>query len=255
MFNLKGKVAIVTGGAGHLGSAISEGLAECGADVVIASRDVDKCEELAGKIRDKYKNTLTTADKLDVSSQGSIRELIVRTVNQFDRIDILVNNAVYTDKEDFTKTLGGTVVQTYNCCMAAIPYMKQGGSIINISSIYGLLSDHPQKYSPFSGLRSPSGYGIGKGAIITLTKHLACQFSADKWQKAPIRVNSVTFGAFPKPSVQENVTFIKGIEELIPLGRIGQPKEAVGAVVFLASDEASYVTGSNLIVDGGWTIW
>lgn len=249
MFDLKGKVAIVTGGAGHLGSAISEGLAECGADVVIASRDIGKSEELAKKLRDKYQNTLTVANMLDVRYELSIKELMVRTINQFDHIDILVNNAVYTDKEDFVKTLEGTVVQTYNCCMAAIPYMKQGGSIINIASMYGMVSDHTSVYPANSSLQSPPAYFCGKSGIITLTKWLATHHAKI------LRANSISYGAFPNPKVQENKEFIKKLEEQIPLGRIGQPKEAAGAVVFLASDEASYVTGSNLVVDGGFTAW
>lgn len=247
MFNLKGKVAIVTGGAGHLGSAISEGLAECGANVVIASRDGDKCHQLAERLAIQYK-TNNWGIGVDVSTQWSIRTLIVRTINKFKKIDILVNNAVYTDKEDFVKTLEGTVVQTYNCCMSAIPYMKQGGSIINIASMYGMVSDHPNIYPANLSLQSPPAYFVGKGGIITLTKWLACNFRQ-------IRANSLSLGAFPKPSVQENKEFIKKLEELIPLGRIGQPKEVVGAVIFLASDEASYVTGSNLVVDGGFTAW
>lgn len=248
MFDLTGKVAIITGGAGHLGSAISEGLAECGADVVIASRDEDNCRDLRDRLNWKY-STHAVSIGVNVSNKGSIRELIVKTVNKFHKIDILVNNAVYTDKEDFVKTLEGTVVQTYNCCMAAIPYMKQGSSIINISSIYGMVSDHPQIYIDKTDLISPVAYLCGKSAIITLTKWLATHYASK------LRANSISFGTFPKPSVQENKEFIKKLEELIPLGRIGQPKEVAGAVVFLASDEASYVTGSSLVVDGGWTAW
>jgi NAD(P)-dependent dehydrogenase (short-subunit alcohol dehydrogenase family) len=247
MFNLKGKVAIVTGGAGHLGSAISEGLAECGADVVIASRDKEKCRLLAKKLRRKY-GTAIAGEELDFNSVKSINRLFSLVAEVWGNIDILVNNAVYTDKEDFVKTLEGTVVQTYNCCMAAIPYMK-GGSIINIASMYGMVSDHPSIYPANLTLQSPPAYLCGKSGIITLTKWLATHYAQI------LRANSISYGAFPNPKVQENKEFIKKLEELIPLGRIGNPKEAAGAVVFLASDEASYVTGHNLVVDGGWTTW
>lgn len=247
MFNLKGKVAIVTGGAGHLGSAISEGLAECGASVVIASRDVEKCKRLAEKLYLKYRIKVFVGD-LDISSTESIQYLFKSNKEILGKVDILVNNAVYTDKDDFVKTLEGTVVQTYNCCMAAIPYMKQGGSIINIASMYGIVSDHPHIY-PNLSLQSPPAYFCGKSGIITLTKWLATHYASK------LRANCISFGAFPNPKVQENKEFIKKLEGQIPLGRIGQPKEAAGAVVFLASDEASYVTGLNLVVDGGWTAW
>jgi gluconate 5-dehydrogenase len=125
--------------------------------------------------------------------------------------------------------------------------MKQGGSIINIASIYGMVADHPEIYGK-TGANSPASYFAGKGAVISLSKWIAVNHK-------PVRCNSVSFGAFPSPQVQENKDFIKKLEELIPLGRIGQPKEVAGAVVFLASDEASYVTGSNLVVDGGFTAW
>lgn len=249
MFNLSGKVAIVTGGAGYLGSAISEGLAECGAQVVIASRDVQKCAKLAAELSDKYSGLFTVGDIVDVSSLQSIKQFMNRVYAHFGQIDILVNSARYMDKDDFAKGIEGILVQTYNCCMAAIPYMKQGGSIINIASMYGMVSDHPDIYSSKPTLRSSPAYFAGKGGIITLTKWLATTHAQN------LRVNSVSFGAFPNPKVQQDKEFIQKLEEQIPLGRIGQPKEAAGAVVFLASDEASYVTGSNLVVDGGFTAW
>lgn len=246
MFDLTGKVAIVTGGAGHLGSAISEGLAKCGANVAIASRNYEACQHLAGVLSYKYP-VHCIGTQLDISDNQTIRACFAEMDSYYGYIDILVNNAVYTDKDDFVKTLEGTIVQTYNCCMAAIPYMKQGGSIINISSMYGMVSDHPKIYGK-TGANSPVAYFCGKGGIISLSKWIAVNH-------APLRCNSVSFGAFPSTKVQENKEFIKKLEEQIPLGRIGQPREAAGVVAFLASDEASYVTGSNIVVDGGWTAW
>jgi len=252
MFNLSGKVAIVTGGAGHLGSAISEGLAECGAGVVIASRDIAKCDKLVMRLHRKLElrdNQPVISYSLDVSSPKSMREHLQKVVDIFGNIDILVNNAMDWGYKDFNEGLQAIVGTVYNCCIAVIPYMKKGGSIINIASMYGMVSDHPEIYSSKPTLRSSPAYFAGKGGIITLTKWLATTHAQN------LRVNSVSYGAFPHHIVQLDKEFIKKLEEQIPLGRIGQPKEAAGAVVFLASDEASYVTGSNLVVDGGWTAW
>jgi len=246
MFNLSGKVALVTGGAGHLGSAISEGLMQAGTEVIIASRDEDRCEQIAADLRMKHTKSFAVGTKLDVTSKKSIEDCFKRVYKAYGKIDVLVNNAMNWGYKDFNKSIGMIIGSVFDCSMAALPYMNNG-SIINIASMYGVIADHPKIYAK-RGQISPPAYFAGKGGIITLTKWLACHFSQN-------RANCVSFGAFPSQKVQRDVNFIQRLQEQIPLGRIGQPSEAAGAVVFLASDEASYITGHNLIVDGGWTAW
>jgi len=247
MFNLSGKVAIVTGGAGHLGSAISEGLAKAGASIVIASRDEAKCELLAAKIREKYIKSFAIGTGMNVTSKESIAACFKRVNKAFSKIDILVNNAMNWGYKDFNKGLQMAVGTVYDCSMTVLPYMKQG-VIINIASMYGMISDHPNIY-PKKSQQSPAYYFAGKGGIITLTKWFACHYP-------DIRTNCISFGAFPKMEEQrKDWHFIQKLEEQIPKGRTGNPSEAAGPVVFLASDEASYITGHNLVVDGGWTAW
>jgi len=126
---------------------------------------------------------------------------------------------------------------------------SQNPSIINISSIYGEVSPDPSIYED-SGYNSPPQYGSGKAAIIQFTRYAACHLA-----KKGIRVNSISPGSFLKPEVQKNQNFVNNLKKKIPLGRIGDPDELKGAVVFLASKSSSYITGENIHVDGGWIAW
>jgi gluconate 5-dehydrogenase len=126
---------------------------------------------------------------------------------------------------------------------------KKQGVIINISSMYGIVSPDPRIYGD-SGYNNPPDYGAGKAGIIQFTKYAACHLAAKG-----IRVNAVSPGPFPGAEVQKNEAFITNLKNKVPLGRIGQPADLKGVVVFLASDASSYITGQNIIVDGGWTVW
>jgi gluconate 5-dehydrogenase len=123
------------------------------------------------------------------------------------------------------------------------------GVIINISSMYGIVSPDSRIYGD-SGYNNPPDYGAGKAAIIQFTRYSACHLACDG-----IRVNTISPGPFPGAEVQQNKTFMSNLENRVPLGRIGRPDDLKGAVVFLASNASSYVTGQNIVVDGGWTVW
>ena len=239
LFDLTGKVAIVTGGAGYLGTAMSEGLTEAGAHVAVASR--------SGEF------------KLNIANRDSIKKCFAEIVSKFGRIDILVNNASYgaandlehlTD-EEWHKSFDGIVASAFRTTQEVLPYMKnEGGSIINIASMYGIVSPDLSIYED-KMMVHPANIASAKAALIHFTKYCAVALA-----KYKIRVNAISPGPFPKPDVQEKYDwFIKELSAKNPLGRIGQPHELKGAVVFLASHASSYITGHNLVVDGGWTIW
>jgi gluconate 5-dehydrogenase len=258
IFSIKDKTAIVTGGAGHLGTAFSEALAEAGANVVIASRNEKKCMELAERLRNEY-NITAVGMELDVSSLDSINKCWENVYLKTGNIDILVNNATYgalgsietLSENDWAKGIDGTINNVFRCTKAVIPYMKQQktGAIINISSMYGNVSPDPRIYGD-SGFDSPPNYGAGKSAIVQFTKYCACHLA-----DYGIRVNCISPGPFPTQEVQKQEWFIDSLNNKNPLGRIGQPTDLKGVIILLASDASNYITGQNIFVDGGWTIW
>jgi len=257
LFNLKDKVAVVTGGTGHLGSAMAEGLAECGATVFTLSRGTNSNENIRHWVAacpDQVKHLPT-----DMRSRKSIENAYEKIFVAHGKIDVLVNNAYFgaagkleeISEKNWMEGIEGTINSVYRCTQAVIPYMKHSpaGSIINISSMYGIVSPVPEIYGN-SGLDNPPNYGAGKAAIIQFTRYAACHLA-----KYGIRVNSISPGPFPNEGVQENEDFISRITERVPLKRIGKPDELKGIVILLASDASSYITGANIPVDGGWTAW
>jgi NAD(P)-dependent dehydrogenase (short-subunit alcohol dehydrogenase family) len=259
MFSLQGRVVVVTGGAGHLGSAISEGLAEAGADVAIASRDDRRCRELADKLA-KRCSVRAMGIRLDMRSLGEVKDCFMEVDRRMGAIDVLVNNAGFAkagtsiesvSEADWLEAIEGTINGVFRCTQAVLPHMerRKRGAIINVSSMYGIVSPDPRIYGD-SGYDNPPGYGAGKAAVIQLTRYAACHLAAKG-----IRVNAVSPGPFPSPIVQRNEQFMAELRTKVPLGRIGDPADLKGVVVFLASDASSYITGQNIVVDGGWTAW
>jgi gluconate 5-dehydrogenase len=249
---LKGKVAIVTGGYGHLGKSMALGLAEAGATVIVAGKYLSKFNSAFNGHDDIY------YEKLDISSTASIKAAFRKISKKYGSLDILVNNACYrkgispekmTDKE-WQFGIDGVLGSVFRCIREIIPYMKEhGGNIINISSMYGVVAPDFRIYTNDPGFFSPPDYGAAKAGVIQLTKYYGTYLA-----KYDIRVNCISPGAFPSALVQKNLGFIKKLSGKNLLHRIGDPDELIGPVVFLASDASSYVTGHNLIVDGGWTI-
>jgi len=258
MFSLKGRVAVVTGGAGYLGTAMSEALAEAGANVVVASRDEDRCRSLAQELAHRFGVSAAGAS-LDIRSPEHIESCFSKTESEMGRIDILVNNASFSPRngiatiseDEWAEGIDGTVNGVFRCTQRVLPYMERQGAgvIINISSMYGVVSPDPRIYGD-SGLDNPPNYGAGKAAIIQFTRYAACHLASKH-----VRVNAVSPGPFPNLGVQKTSWFIRNLEQKVPLGRIGNPSDLKGVVVFLASDASSYITGQNIMVDGGWTIW
>ena len=257
LFSLQGKVAVVTGACGWLGSAMSRALAEAGAQVVVTSRDGGQAAEFA--------TTLSGSGHLGLGfSQGdtdTIPNFVAEVVEQMGRIDVLVNNAYGGTAPDIDNATAEDFNQAYHVGVTAYFLLardvmlhlrehQRPGSIINIASMYGVVASYPSTYEGLSA-GSPPNYHALKGGVVHLTRHLAAY-----WAKYNIRVNAIAPGPFPKPEVRDQVKgFIPRLEEKVPLGRMGRPEELKGAVVLLASDAGSYITGQNLLVDGGWTAW
>lgn len=255
-FSLKGKTAIVTGGAGHLGRHISQGLASAGASVIVCGKDFRKYHQVFGSDRSGNISFV----KMDISSTTSIKAAYKEIQKKYGTIDILVNSAFYSkgnSPESMTDDvwsygIDGTLSSVLRCIREVIPYMKKNkkGNIINIASMYGVVSPDFRIYKDSPEVLNPPNYGAAKAGVIQLTKYYAVYLA-----KYNIRVNCISPGAFPSPVVQKKKNFIEKLSQRIPLGRIGNPDEIPGVVVFLASDASSYITGQNIIVDGGWTIW
>jgi len=257
MFSLDGKVAVVTGGAGHLGYPISLALAEAGAKVYIGSTNYEKCCAAAAGISQKTDGKAKGV-LIDIRSTEAIQKSFADIALETGKIDILVNNAFYSSgqgldmaERDWQAGLDGTAGSVFRTTREVVTYMEkaQAGSIINIASMYGLVSPDPAVY-PKPEYANPPNYGAGKAAVIQFSRYAACHLAPKG-----IRVNSVSPGPFPTIQVQNDQEFMAALEKKVPLGRIGRPQEIKGIIVFLASEAASYVTGANFCVDGGWTAW
>lgn len=258
MFQLKGKVAVVTGGYGHLGASIVDALYSAGAKVIVLGRS-----EAKFKTRFSQNNNSIFFKALDVTDSTQINAVFDEIKNDFKQIDILFNNAAsskgrdpeYMTDEEWDTSLDGVLSSVFKCIRRIIPIMKsQGnGKIINISSMYGVVSPDFRLYDEkgFENFRNPPHYGAAKAAIIQLTKYYACYLGGDN-----IQVNTITPGPFPNTRIQEeHPAFIEKLKERNPLNRIGDPKDLQGVAILLSSKASDFITGQNFIVDGGWTAW
>src|SRR5208283_5021594 len=259
LLSLKGKTAVVTGGAGYLGTAISETLAELGANLVLASRDKAKCEKKCEEILSLTGGAArAVALELDVLKKDSITRFFAQAHEHFEAVDILVNNAWSGNKnswesisdEDWEHDINMSLNSVFRMTKAAFPDLKTTrGVILNIASMYGHIGPDYRIYDG-KEFANPPSYGAAKAGVIQFTKYLASFLSPHG-----IRVNSLSPGAFPHPLTQKHEAFMQRLASKNPMNRIGQPEELKGAVALLCSDAGSYITGQNLHVDGGWGVW
>ncbi|MFW6370671.1 MAG: SDR family NAD(P)-dependent oxidoreductase [Bacteroidota bacterium] len=254
MKRLEGKVAVVTGGALGIGKATCIIMAREGAKVAIT----DILDEEGKQLEEKIAADGFTAKywNLDVSSEKNVQNVFSEVKNEFGKIDVLVNNAGISgaDKptheiteEEWDKVMDINVKGVFFCTKHVIPYMKEnkGGSIVNLSSIYGII-----------GAPDIPPYHASKGAVRIMTKTNALNYAADK-----IRVNSVHPGFIWTPLVEEMAKesgesveeYRKELDSKHPIGHVGEPEDIAHGIVYLTSDEAKFVTGSELVIDGGYT--
>jgi NAD(P)-dependent dehydrogenase (short-subunit alcohol dehydrogenase family) len=265
LFSLKDKVAVVTGALGLLGKNHCYALSEAGANVVVVDIKGNECK--------KFAETLTTksigvgCDITDIESVKKLKEAILKN---FGKIDILVNNAAINDMFEnptaaveqskfenypldlWQKSLDVNLTGTFLCSQVLGSEMAKAGkgSIINIASTYGIVAPNQSIYKKENGVQSfykPAAYPATKGAIISFTRFLAAY-----WGDKGVRVNTLSPGGVEN---NQEEYFLKNYSEATPLGRMAKPTDYKGAIVFLASDASNYMTGANLVVDGGWTAW
>lgn len=260
LFSLSGKVAVVTGGTGLFGGPISTALARAGAMVCIASRDVENCRIFARSLTDLGFKASGWA--LDLASEDSVQKFVAGVCQQFGKIDILVNNAVsrqgFSDLENID-TDAWEAAQRVNSTglmlitKAVVKGMQQAGSgnIINIGSIQGAVGPNFPVYGE-TGMTSPVNYTYDKWGMVGFTKWLANYYGKDN-----IRANCISPGGYGPgiAKMQGNEAFVANYKRLTPLGRFATDADIQGPVVFLASEASAYITGHNLLVDGGWTSW
>jgi NAD(P)-dependent dehydrogenase (short-subunit alcohol dehydrogenase family) len=248
LFSLAGRVAIVTGGNRNLGLGLSRGLAGAGARVLIANPDAEGGEAAARALADDGWNV--AACPTDASDPAACGRMAAYAADRWGRIDILVNNgAVRVDKTaadhtaaDLDWIMGVNVRGVFHACQAVYPYMRRRrtGRIVNIASI-----------SARKGMVRRTSYSASKGAVVALTRGLAVEWAADG-----ITVNAISPGsvASPERPADPDSARSKMTLDLIPLGRLSQPADIVGLCVFLASDASSYLTGQDILIDGGWSL-
>ena len=261
LFDLEGRVAIVTGGPGQLGTQMTDALAELGAHVVVVARTETDCKRRARELTETHQEAMAYAT--DVTDDEAIDEMVAAVKQRFGRIDVLVNNAYSGASAPFAEMttaqfqsgLDGALTSTFSCSQAVAPTMAAQGSgaIVNVGSIYGLVAPDDSIYGE-SGLNSPSNYGPSKAGVIALTRWLATHLAADG-----IRVNCVSPGGFYNDDLAGRPdyvdTFVPNYRERTPLGRMGDETDLKGVVALLASEASKWMTGENVVVDGGWTVW
>ena len=252
LFDLSGRVAIVTGASSGLGVTFAETMAEAGADVVVCARRLEKLEETASKVRDLGARCL--AVQTDVTVPAQVDNLVDRTVEEFGKVDILVNNAGAFFKgskiaEDLDFDAVDRVMQanlrSAALCShrAGVKMLQQGyGRIINIASVLAAAGGVPEDYS--------YAYAISKHGMVGLTKSLALQ-----WAKRGVTANAIGPAYFETELTQFLSDEFSGLAARTPMGRMGRPEELKTALLFLAAESSSYITGQLILVDGGWTAW
>jgi 2-deoxy-D-gluconate 3-dehydrogenase len=286
LFNLTDRVAIVTGGAGLLGAEFCQTLMEAGADIVVADIDGDAANHLAESLNGHFHSVdsppRAVPIKVDISTKSSVQALFRRISEEFNHLDILVNAAVIDPKvdpeslvksgtdlgleendhplavsfedyplEQWQQALDVNLTGVFLCCQAAGKLMASqgGGVMINISSIYGLVGPDQRIYQSIDNPKryKPPYYSTTKAGILGLTRYLAAYYAGKN-----IRVNALTPGGVFNDHDQD---FVEAYSSRTVLCRMAEKNEMNGAILFLASDASAYMTGSNLVVDGGWTAW
>jgi gluconate 5-dehydrogenase len=256
LFDLTGKRALITGASGYLGSAMAQALAEAGAAVVTTSRDSERARAAAAGLPSPG-GARHFGAALDQMEAEKLNDQFAAAVDLAGPIDILINNGHEGEAADWTTI---TPAQFTRQLSNATGYFvlarllrnhaverSAPASIVMLGSMYGLVGSYPDAYADICPA-SPAAYHALKGGIVHMTRHLAVYWARDR-----VRVNCLSPGPFPPERISREL--VDRLSAKSPMGRMGRPDELKGAIVFLASDASSYMTGQNLVVDGGWTAW
>jgi NAD(P)-dependent dehydrogenase (short-subunit alcohol dehydrogenase family) len=259
LLSLKGRRALVTGGAGLLGSQISEVIAELGGEVVVASRNLEQCQEKADELCRNYPDAKHSACQLDISSPESISQCVEYVEEKLGGFDVLVvcawsgkkNDWDSINDEDWDYDIEVCLNGVYRLIKRSTEALKKSkGVVLTIGSMYGHVAPDYRMYDGVPQANPPS-YGAAKAGVIQLTRYLA-SFLAPHG----IRANCISPGPFPfEEVINQYPEFKERLCSKNPLGRLGKNHEIKGAVALLCSDASSYMTGQNICVDGGWSIW
>lgn len=256
LFDLTGKCALITGASGHLGRSLANALAEAGAAVVVASRNIDRARDVAGQLPPITGggHHAVVIDQLDAASIGHGFQ---DAVSLAGRLDILVNNGQSGDAHDLTSVSADDFSRQFANATGYFLLARHlrdhlvsrsaGGSVVMLGSMYGVVGSYPDAYEGVCPA-SPVHYHALKGGIVQMSRHLAVY-----WARDNVRVNCLSPGPFPSESAPEEM--VRRLCDKSPVRRMGKPHELKGALLLLASDAGSYITGQNLLVDGGWTAW
>jgi NAD(P)-dependent dehydrogenase (short-subunit alcohol dehydrogenase family) len=259
--NLTGRTALVTGGGGHIGSEICSALAELGADVVVLDADAEACQRVAQNLVKEH-GVRTLDLPIDLSKEEQVLSVPDRVLESFTGLDILINNAALVgasalkgwavpfaqqSTQTWRMALEVNLTAPFVLVQSCTELLRQSGRgcIINVASIYGLVGPDDRLYEG-TRLENPAAYSVSKGGLLQFTRWLATVLAPD------IRVNSITPGGVWRNQPEE---FRRRYEERTPLKRMATEEDLKGGVAYLASDLSAYVTGQNLVVDGGWTAW
>ena len=264
LFNLKNKTIVLTGSAGRLGTRFAHVLSKSGANVVLIDIEQSANKKLERELILQYK-TKPTSFCVDISDQNKVKQLIKKIMLKYSKIDVLINNAHFIPrthaKRDasfekypldlWDETISINLRGLFLCCqeIGQIMLKQKKGVIVNISSIYGIVGADQRIYGK-SRLNSPPFYAASKGAMVNFSRYLAAY-----WEGKNIRVNTLTLGGVFDEKLHKDKTFVKNYSKKTILGRMANKNEYNGAMLFLCSDASSYMTGSNLVLDGGWTAW
>jgi len=263
MFDIRSKNIVLTGSAGFLGTQFSHILSNAGANVILIDIENKKNKKLEKELREKY-HTTPQALSVDISNPLDVKNSVKNILKNYGEIDALVNNAQFlprthhmrdTSFENYPfglwdKAISKNLNGIFLCCkeIGSVMIKQSKGVIVNISSIYGIQGPDQRIYGN-SRLNSPAFYSVTKGGIVNLTRYLAAL-----WGRKNIRVNTLTLGGVYNKKVHSK-SFKKSYSEKTMIGRMGNIEDYDGALLFLISDASSYMTGSNLIIDGGWSAW
>lgn len=257
LFDLTGRVALLTGGTGHLGSAMARALAEAGASVILTSRSPDRAREAAAALP-RRGDAVHHGIALDHMEADALEDRFAEAIRLAGQIDVLLNNGHqgmppndWSDvtAEQFSQHLANATGYFVLARLLHDHAVQRGApaSVIMLGSMYALVGSYPDAYEGI-GKASPVAYHTLKGGILHMTRHLAVYWARDR-----VRVNCLSPGPFP--SAKANPEMVARLRTKLPMGRMGEPSELKGAIVFLASDASSFMTGQNLVIDGGWTAW